>query len=264
MEGGIVQGEKPNVTAGAAPRGLIVIPALNEEKTLGTLFSRLRQVCPMFDWLVVNDGSTDRTAEVARRAGARVVTMPFNCGYGCAIKTGLTFAERKGYDLAVLLDADGQHDPASIADLIRPIIEGRADVVLGSRYRQGGGRAAWSALQRAGHSYLSALVWLLTGRRIRDPMSGFQAIGRRALWFYTSENFPEDYPDANVLLMLYRAGIRFAEVEAIFHPRPAGRSMHAGFWRPVLYLIRATLAILMVLLRPRPQPVGGPEANAER
>jgi len=238
--------------AATPPLALVVMPAFNEEKNLGKVLLPLKETCPGFDCLVVNDGSTDRTAAVARGSGARVVTLPCNLGYGSAIKTGLLYADRNGYDLAVLLDADGQHDSVSIADLVRPIAEGRADVVLGNRYgaEDRGRNGSW--LQRAGHGYLSALLRLLTGQHISDPMSGFQAISRRAFWFYVSRNFPEDYPDANVLLMLYRAGIRFVEVPAVFHARSAGQSMHGGLCRPLLYFIRATLAILMVLLRPKP------------
>jgi len=169
------------------------------------------------------------------------------------VKAGLLYAERNGYEIVVLLDADGQHDPASIPDLVRPILDGEADVVIGSRYgAKSRADLGLSWIQRAGHTYLSALLRLLTGRKITDPTSGFQAISRRALWFYVSDEFPDDYPDANVLLMLHRAGIRFTEVPALFHPRTSGESMHSGFFRPLLYLIRAMLALLMVLLRPKP------------
>jgi len=245
-------------TASGGLRALIIMPALNEEKTLGAVLDRLQETCPDFDRLIVNDGSTDRTIEVARAGGARVVSLPFNSGYGCAVKTGLIYAERNGYDLAVLLDADGQHDPSSIPDVTRPVLEGTADVVLGNRYGDAARRAQGSWLQRTGHKYLSTLLRLLTGKRVSDPMSGFQAISRRALWFYVSNNFPEDYPDTNVLLMLHRAGIRFTEVPAVFHARTTGQSMHGGLLRPLLYWIRATLAILMVLLRPKPRKESKP------
>jgi len=245
-------------TAARGLRALLIMPALNEEKTLGAVLARLKETCPDFDCLVVNDGSTDRTIEVARAGGARVVSLPFNSGYGCAVKTGLVYAERNGYDLAILLDADGQHDPSSIADLTRPVLEGTADVVLGNRYGDAARRTQGSWLQRAGHGYLSTLLRILTGQRIHDPMSGFQAISRRALWFYVSNNFPEDYPDTNVLLMLHRAGIRFTEVPAVFHTRTTGQSMHGGLLKPLLYWIRATLAILMVLLRPKPRKESKP------
>jgi len=220
---------------------------------LGKVLSQLREIHPQFNYLVVNDGSTDRTAEVARRHGARVISLPCNSGYGCAVKAGLIYAERNGYDLAVLLDSDGQHDPLSVCDLMRPILEEAADVVLGNRYGVPDAQRSGSWLQRTGHAYLSLLLRIMTGRRIHDPMSGFQAISRRGLWFYVSDNFPDDYPDANVVLMLHRAGIRLVEVPAIFHSRSTGQSMHGGLWRPLLYLIRATLAILMVWFRARPR-----------
>jgi len=236
-----------------AVRSLVVIPAYNEEKSLGSVLTRVKEMCPHFDYLVVNDGSTDATATVARNGGAHVVSLPFNSGVGCATKAGLLYAERNGYDLAVVLDADGQHDPVSIPDLVRPILEGKADVVLGSRYGPEGQQSDVPWIRRVGHAYLTAILQLLTGRSICDPMSGFRAVGRRALWFYVSDNFPDDFPDANVVLMQHRAGIRLIEVPAVFHPRTTGLSQHRGPLRPLLYLIRATLAILMVLLRPKPR-----------
>jgi len=247
-------GHTPGATdrPSGAVRGLVVLPAFNEEKSLENVLSRLKETCPHFDCLVVNDGSTDRTVDVARGGGARVVSLPFNSGVGCATKAGLLYAERNGYDLAIVLDADGQHDPASIADLVRPILDGQADVVLGSRYGAANERVRVPWLRRIGHAYLMAILKALTGRSIRDPMSGFRAVSRRAFWFYVSDNFPEDYPDANVVLLQHRAGIRLIEVPAIFHPRTAGVSQHRGLLRPLFYLIRATLAVFMVLLRPKP------------
>lgn len=253
-----MQGRGMDSASPATGGRLIVIPALNEAQTLGAVIARVREFCPGFDCLVVNDGSTDRTAAIAREQGARVITMPFNSGIGCATKAGLLYAERNGYNFAVILDADGQHDPASVRDLVCPIVAGEADVVLGSRYGQSDGQLHVPWLRRIGHAYLMAIVALLTGRRLRDPMSGFRAVSRRAMWFYTSDHFPDDFPDANVILMQHRAGIRLIEVPAIFHERTAGVSQHRGVLRPFLYLIRATLAVLMVLLRPKPRKESGP------
>jgi glycosyltransferase involved in cell wall biosynthesis len=198
------------------------------------------------DVLVVDDGSGDETAEEALRAGAQVASHAVNLGYGAALQTGYRFATRAGYDAVLQLDADGQHDPASIPALLAGL--DRADVVVGSRFLAPGSYRP-PLVRRIGMALFGKMASLLAGQRITDPTSGYQAISRAALDFYSHERYPADYPDADVLAMAARSGLRLAEVPVVMRPSPAGKGMHAGLVRPLYYVARMTLALCLVPLR---------------
>ncbi len=228
-------------------RPLVVIPAFNEAGTIGKVIAGIRATDPRLPVLVVDDGSADDTAAVARHAGARVVRLPFNLGYGSALQTGYKYALREGYDGVVQLDGDGQHEPADIPPLLGVLERGDADVVIGSRflgeatYRPGGAR-------RIGMRVFRLFAFVLTGVRFTDVTSGFQALDRRALRFFAAERYPADYPDADVLVMLTRAGFRVAEAPVRMYAKPDARSMHAGL-RPVYYIFKMLLSMLLTVLR---------------
>ncbi len=228
-------------------RTVVVIPAFNEAAGVGRVLDVIRAVDPELPVVVVDDGSTDGTAAVACRAGARVVRLPFNLGYGSALQTGYKYALREGYDGVVQLDGDGQHEPADIPPLLGVLERGDADVVIGSRflgeatYRPGGAR-------RIGMRVFRLFAFVLTGVRFTDVTSGFQALDRRALRFFAAERYPADYPDADVLVMLTRAGFRVAEAPVRMYAKPDARSMHAGL-RPVYYIFKMLLSMLLTVLR---------------
>jgi glycosyltransferase involved in cell wall biosynthesis len=226
-------------------RILVVIPAYNEAGRIGRTVAAVRGQVDA-DVLVVDDGSSDRTAAEATEAGAIVAPHGANLGYGAALQTGYRFALQRAYDAVLQLDADGQHDPASIPRLIEAL--GSADVVVGSRFLESGSYRPPLA-RRIGMRLFGALGSALAGARISDPTSGYQAIGRRALAFYAHERFPHDYPDADILAMVVRSGLRLREVPVRMLPSPAGKGMHAGLWKPLYYGIRMTLALLLVPLR---------------
>jgi len=227
--------------------GLVVIPAYNEEAQIGSVLRAVSAQAPHFDALVVDDGSTDRSAERAREAGARVASHPFNLGYGAALQTGYLLALREGYGAVVQLDADGQHDPSCIEALAAPVLEGRLDVVLGSRFHaESDYQMPW--LRRVGSAWFSLLVRLFTGVSVSDPTSGFQALSPRAMQLYTSTAFPADYPDADVTILLHRHRMRFGELPVTMHERPEARSMHRGI-TVLYYVYKMTLGILMNLIR---------------
>jgi glycosyltransferase involved in cell wall biosynthesis len=221
------------------------MPAFNEGKAIGRVLSEVRAMVHG-DILVVDDGSSDETAAEARRAGARVAVHPVNLGYGAALQTGYRYALRHGYDAVLQLDADGQHDPASIPGLLEKLSQ--ADVVVGSRfldaasYRPPLGR-------RVGMWLFGKVATALCGQRVTDPTSGFQAISRAALHFYAHERYPADYPDADVLAMVARSGLRLAEVPVHMLPPPGGKSMHGGLLKPLYYVFRMSLALALVPLR---------------
>ena len=205
---------------------LVIIPAFNEEANLGRVLGELRDAHLDCDVLVIDDGSRDRTGDIARSAGVTVLSHPINRGYGAALVSGYAYALGRGYRTVVQLDGDGQHDPAQVPRLVQRLAEGDADMVLGSRMLSGGGHV--SSLPRLlGIRFFAWLGRRLIDRPVTDPTSGFSAMNRRALEFLVA-NTPPDYPDLNVLVALHRAGVRVVEVPVVMRPRMAGESQLRG------------------------------------
>ena len=236
---------------GVAPESseIAIIPALNEAQRVGAVIADLRRAIPGLDVVVVNDGSSDDTEGVARRAGARVVSHPYRLGYGAALQTGYLYALRNGYARALQIDGDGQHDASLAPKLLAVVRDGRADIALGSRFLSGG-RVAMPLTRRIGSATLKRLGRALAGIACTDPTSGFRAFDRDALALLASEDFPHDYPDMDVLIRLRFAGIRIAEIAATVRERSGGTSMHSGL-RPLYYAYKVALASVMAALRGR-------------
>jgi len=228
-------------------RTLIIIPAYNEGSGISVVVRQILKVDPEFDVVVVNDGSWDDTAQAANTAGAVVVSHPFNLGYGVAIQTGYKYAFAKGYDFVVQMDGDGQHDTSFISKVLAPVQADKTDFALGSRFL---GEDSYdpSLLRRAGMFFFCKLISMLIGIQITDSTSGFQAFNRKVIRFFTTEVFPCDYPDADMLLTLHRAGFRIMEVPVRMHANASGKSMHAG-WKPLYYIFKMLLSIFVTLLR---------------
>ena len=225
---------------------IVIIPAYNEAGRIATTIAGIRKFGNA-DIIVVDDGSDDSTASEARAAGARVIELPFNLGYGAALQTGFKYALNRGYEFAVQMDADGQHDPLSIEALISPVLKDEVDVVIGSRFLDKGNYKA-PFVRRMGMYFFGIITSVLTGRRITDPTSGFQALNKKVMEFYASDAYPADYPDADVIIMLHRQGFRFKEVPVIMH-NAAKRSMHGGILKPMYYIFKMMLSIFVTLLR---------------
>jgi len=234
------------------PKILIIIPAYNEGTRIGEIVLRLQEKNPEYDVVVINDGSKDNTAPEARGAGAQVVSHPFNLGYGVAIQTGYKFALAKGYDFAVQMDGDGQHDPAFIPKLLLPVMSGETDFALGSRFLEAESYAP-SLLRRLGMVFFRWIISVLISTRITDSTSGYQAFNRNVIRYFTTEVFPCDYPDADMLLTLHRAGFRIKEVPVRMHASASGKSMHTG-WMPLYYIFKMLLSIFVTLLRKKDVP----------
>src|SRR5688572_3095932 len=186
----------------------VVIPAFNEAGNVGPVVRELAQAVPDAHLLVVDDGSTDTTAREAAAAGARVVRLPFNLGYGGALQTGYKYAVRGGYELVAQIDADGQHPPAQLPVLVERLEQGGADVVVGSRFLDGQGRYRPSAARKAGMALFARIASLLTRQRMSDVTSGFQVMRIRVAEFFCGEVYPSDYPDADIIILLHRSGYR--------------------------------------------------------
>lgn len=223
---------------------LIIIPAYNEEASISSVIADIRQHVPDADIVVVNDGSRDSTEQLAEAAGARVLTLPYNVGIGGGMQTGYIYAERMGYDVAIQMDADGQHPAKELPKLIAEV--GAYDLVIGSRYAKATSYRS-SRMRRLGMLFFSGLVTLVTGQRFTDTTSGFRAAGRKAIDLY-ARYYPIDYPEVESIVYLKRNGCRITEVSTEMHPRQAGRSSITP-WKSVYYMVKVTLAVLMSALR---------------
>lgn len=229
-------------------RSIIIIPAYNEAKRISSVIGNIREAMPTADVLVINDGSRDDTAAVADRAGATVVSHPFNMGYGAAIQTGYKYAQRNGFDYLVQIDADGQHDPTCIPALLQPVVDGNVDFAIGSRFL--GTSYQPPLARRAGMALFRTIVACVTGKPVTDTTSGFQAFNSKVIDFFCTDVFPVDYPDADMLIMLHRVGFKMTEVPVRMFENSEGKSMHSGF-KPLYYIFKMLLSIGVTLLRER-------------
>lgn len=230
----------------AGVRRIAILPAYNEERNIARLLDELCALDAGLDVVVVSDGSTDRTAEVARAHGAHVVRLPFNLGIGGAVQTGYRYAWEEGYELAVRLDGDGQHDPAELRTLVEPVVAGQADLAVGSRFVAGGGYRS-SAARRVGIRILARVVSLIARQRLTDTTSGFQACNRRAIGVYAAD-LPHDYPEVEGMVMAIKHRIRVVEVPVTMREREHGRSS-IGALASIYYMVKILLALFVDLFR---------------
>jgi len=224
---------------------LIIIPAYNEAGSIGSLIRQLKNE-GQSDILVVNDGSNDNTEEIVRNMGVTCISLPINLGIGGAVQTGFRYAFEKQYDIALQVDADGQHDPSFIEDLIRPILQDRADVVIGSRFIQKVGFQS-SFSRKIGIRILKLLNYLLMGKNITDCTSGFRAYNFKAITFL-SENYSVDFPEPEAIVSLLKKGFRILEVPVVMKPREAGNSSIYGL-TSIYYVFKVFISIIIEYFR---------------
>jgi glycosyltransferase involved in cell wall biosynthesis len=236
-------------------RRVAVVPAFNEEQNVGRVVDEIRAVDPALDIVVVDDGSFDRTAAVAREHGAAVVRLPFNLGIGGAVQTGFRYAFERGYDVAVRLDGDGQHDPAQLDRILTPVVSGEADIAVGSRFAAPGDGYRSSRSRRVGIRVLAWVVSRIVGRRVTDTTSGFQALNRRAIELF-AQDYPHDYPEVEATIMVSRHRLRSVEVPVEMRERGGGRSSITAL-RSIYYMVKVLLAIFVGLFRRNVVPEEG-------
>ena len=226
---------------------LIIIPAYNEEKSIKKVIDNIRKEFPYkCDIIVINDGSADETSKIAKAADVKVVDLIFNSGIGAAMQTGYLYADYNDYDIAVQIDGDGQHDPSYLADLIAPVVDDKADMVIGSRYIEKSSFKS-SISRRIGMIFLSKLIRLLTGVKVTDTTSGFRAINKKVIKRF-SKIYPLDYPEPDVIVRLHKLNFRIMEIPVEMNQRQGGVSSITPF-NSLLYIVKVSIAILINTLR---------------
>lgn len=244
---------------------LAVVPAYNEAATVGDVVRRIHAEAPEWDVLVVDDGSTDRTSEMAAQAGARVLRLPFNLGIGGAVQAGFTFAREEGYDVMAQVDGDGQHDPGELRKLVDHLRDHPdLDMVCGSRFVSANDHRYPAPIsRRTGIHIFAFLLSIFVRQPISDPTSGFRIYNRRAIRLFATD-YPHDYPEVEAILMLHHHRLRMEEIPVRMYQRGGGvSSISSG--KSAYYMVKVLLALFVGLFRrrPVPEPGGGAPVAAE-
>ena len=239
-------------------RLLFIVPAFNEGDSIRGVVDALRLHWPQAGILVVNDGSTDLTAEIARNRGATVLDLPFNLGIGGAVQTGFLYARQNGFDVAIQFDGDGQHLASEVDKLLEPIRNGTHDVAIGTRFL--GDRSFRPAvMRRLGILIISSFNSRLTGMKVTDPTSGFRAFNRDAVELLSHE-YPDDFPEPESMVTLAKKGFRMCEVPVRMEARHTGHSS-ITVGRSVYYMCKVLLAIAIGATRPKREREGRPSSS---
>jgi len=224
-------------------RRLAIVPAYNEERSVTKVVEEIKHSLPQVETLVVNDGSTDLTSEKAKASGAIVLDLPFNLGIGGAMQAGYKYAYEKGYNIAIQVDGDGQHDPKEIPKLLEALEEKQVDLAIGSRFIGDMAEYKTSAMRMLGISILSKVISFIVGQKVTDPTSGFRAANRKAIQLFAS-NYPQDYPEPEALIFLSKSGLKMLEVPVKMNQRYAGESSITKV-RSIYYMVKILLAIFV-------------------
>ena len=236
------------------PKILIIVPAYNEAGNIGRTVEQIRGAGVGADVLVIDDGSKDATAREARRHGAMVVSLPFNLGIGGAVQTGFQYADQGGYDIAVQIDGDGQHDAAFLPQLLAPVTAGGADMVIGSRFMRASDGFKSTFGRRVGIRFFVYLINVLTGAGVTDPTSGFRAHNKKLIAVF-ARYYPHDFPEPEAIVAACRLNAVIKEVPVIMRPRAAGSSS-IRYFKSMYYMLKVTFAILLHMIRKRGQGEG--------
>lgn len=225
---------------------LVIVPAYNEEESIRKVIESIENQEIKVDVVVINDGSKDRTYKEASKTDAYVIDLPFNLGIGGAMQTGYLYAFKNKYDIAIQIDADGQHNPEDIKNLIQPLLDEEADMVIGSRYLE---KTQYKStlLRRLGMIYFTTVIKIFTGNRITDTTSGYRAVDRKVIKMFARE-YPEDYPEVEVLVWLKKRRLKIKEISVEMNERTTGKSSITPF-KSLYYMIKVTLGIIISSIR---------------
>ena len=221
---------------------LIIIPAYNESESILKTIEMVKKAAPDYDYIVINDCSKDNTREILVRSKVPYIDLPINLGIGGAVQTGYKYAADNGYQIAVQIDGDGQHDPGYLKAMEKAMADKGLDMVIGSRFIENEGFQS-SRLRRLGISFFSRLIRLCTGHTITDPTSGLRMAGKKAIDLFTV-NYPKDYPEPETVVFAIIQGCRIGEVPVVMNERQGGvSSINPG--KSIYYMVKVSLAILM-------------------
>ncbi len=225
---------------------LVIIPAFNEEGNLEKTIKDIKDNAPDFDYVIINDCSTDKTLEMCRRHGFSYLNLPVNLGIGGAVQTGYRYAYYHGYDIAVQFDGDGQHSAAHLEDMVTTLINTESDMVIGSRFIEKEGFQS-SGLRRIGIKYFTGLIKILTGKTITDPTSGMRMVNRKLLEKFTNE-YPKDYPEPESVVTILSEKYKVTEIPVVMNEREEGVSS-ISLKNSVYYMIKVSFAILIARMK---------------
>jgi len=233
-------------------RNLAIVPAHNEVEAIASTVASIHDAAPEFDVLVVDDGSSDATAEVASRAGAVVLRMPFNLGIGGAMQGGYLYALENGYEVAVQVDGDGQHDPRHLHDLLACLqSDSKPNMVTGSRFLDQSGEGYRSSVtRRLGIRIFSGVVSMITRQRVTDPTSGFRMTNRQGIELF-ARDYPHDYPEVEAILLMHAHRLHSCEIPVQMRARLTGESVISSS-QSVYYMVKVLLAVFVGLFRRYP------------
>ncbi|MGT2735953.1 glycosyltransferase family 2 protein [Streptococcus orisratti] len=225
---------------------LIIIPAYNESSNIERTVEAIIKDAPDFDYVIINDCSKDNTLEICQKNGFNVVSLPINLGIGGAVQTGYLYAKKNGYDIAVQVDGDGQHNPSFLNQMVEELKNNQVDMVIGSRFIKNEGFQS-SFARRIGIRYFTWLIKLMTGTRITDATSGLRMINRGLIERF-ADNYPDDYPEPETVVEALLNDYKVKEIPVIMNERQGGVSS-ISMSKSVYYMIKVTMAILFVKLR---------------
>jgi glycosyltransferase involved in cell wall biosynthesis len=232
------------------PRILIIVPAYNEEANIRRTLKEIFALSIPLSVVVVDDGSRDLTAKEAREAGANVISLPFNLGIGGAVQTGFQLAFERGFDIAVQIDGDGQHDPEYLRAILDPVLKGEADMTIGSRFMPSTEKGDQSSFaRRVGINFFVSLIGMLTGKHIYDPTSGFRAYNKRMIKLF-ARHYPSDFPEPEAIVVAQRFKARIVELPVVMRKRQGGASS-IKYFKSLYYMMKVTVAIILDMLKTR-------------
>ena len=225
---------------------LIIIPAYNEEANIEKTVESILRESSGFDYVIINDCSTDNTKKICEEKGYNIINLPINLGIGGAVQTGYKYAVRNDYDMAVQVDGDGQHDPKFLEEMAEYLEQHDLDMVIGSRFIEKKGFQS-SGLRRMGIRFFTGLIKLLTGKTITDPTSGLRMVGKNVLQIF-AEEYPKDYPEPESIVGILRRNMKVEEIPVVMREREGGVSS-ISMKKSVYYMIKVSLAMIIERIR---------------
>lgn len=225
---------------------LVIIPAYNEEGNIIKTVTDVQEHAPSFDYIIINDCSTDNTLRICKERGYEVLNLPCNMGIGGGVQTGYIYAQRNGYDYAVQFDGDGQHNAAYLEEMAEKMEDENLDMLIGSRYIKREGFQS-SGARRMGIKYFTGLIKLVTGTTITDPTSGMRMVGSEVIEMFAKE-YPKDYPEPESVVTLLKKGKKVKELPVTMNAREEGVSSISPL-KAVYYMVKVSLAILIAAVR---------------